>query len=151
MKKILIFLILFLPLNIFAQSNIIDLNQIDADLLNGQLSTYYLDTSSLAQRKSGQLTLSDSLLISILATNDTKVLSPTSTGGTTTLATEDASGIVFSTLTANTLEANGTIDGYQSDGTTSLYYHEHNIAALSASPGASGATLTAPTSNTLGG
>lgn len=55
-------------------------------------------------------------------------------------------------LTLNdTLQINGTYNGYQADGTTPLYYHEHNAPAFSTATGASGATLTAPTANTLGG
>ncbi len=46
---------------------------------------------------------------------------------------------------------NGDVDMFQADGTTSLYWHEYNISAFSTSTGASGATLTAPSANTLGG
>lgn len=49
------------------------------------------------------------------------------------------------------LVINGGLDAYQADGTTPLYYHEHNAPAFSTAPGTSGATLTAPTANTLGG
>lgn len=45
----------------------------------------------------------------------------------------------------------GGIDGFQTNGTTSLYWHEHNAPAFSTSTGASGAVLVAPTANTLGG
>lgn len=50
-----------------------------------------------------------------------------------------------------TAQIKGDFDGYQSDGTTPLYYHEHNAPAFSTAVGASGSTLTAPTANTLGG
>ncbi|MBA7624854.1 hypothetical protein ES703_32268 [subsurface metagenome] len=54
-------------------------------------------------------------------------------------------------LTETIVKVTGDIRAYQSDGGTSLYYHEHNVPAFSAAPGAAGATLTAPTANTLGG
>jgi len=51
----------------------------------------------------------------------------------------------------DSLVVKGTINGYQSNGTTPLHYHEHNAPAFSTATGASGATLTAPSANTLGG
>jgi len=90
----------------------------------------------------------DSLFLPDLATSETKVLSPTSTGGIKSI---DVSEITWDTLTANVFESNGTYNGYQSDGTTSLYYHEDNISAFEVSPGGSGAELIATTVSTLGG
>lgn len=98
MKK-LIFLFTFLTGTLFAYSQTAVVRpRVDADLLNSQLSTFYVDTSSTAQTKSGHLILSDSLYITKLATSATKVLSPTSTGGTTVLESSDASEITFDTL-----------------------------------------------------
>jgi len=97
------------------------------------------------------VSVTDSLFMTNLATSETKVLSPTSTGGTMVLETEDATTATFDTLTANVFVSKGTYSGYQADGTTPLYYHEHNAPAFSTAVGASGATLTAPSANTLGG
>lgn len=98
MKRLLLFLaLLVLPVIGFGQ-DVINLNRVNATKLNGQLSTFYVDTSSTAQTKSGHLILSDSLYITKLATSATKVLSPTSTGGTTVLESSDASEITFDTL-----------------------------------------------------
>jgi len=40
---------------------------------------------------------------------------------------------------------------FANDGTSSRYWHEYMIAALTANPGASGAALVPPSANTLGG
>ena len=148
MKKIIIILAFLMPAILLAQQEIINF---DPGVAVSGDSTW------------ATITVTDSIFITKLATSDVKVLSPTSTGGTTSLETKLPSEITIDTIlvdfidvtnnidVGDTLQVNGTIDGFQSDGTTSLYYHEHNIAALSASPGASGATLTAPSANTLGG
>ena len=138
MKKLLL-LLWIIPYFAFSQGGGKTIAfQKNMKIFNGQESSYFLNTSSTSQSKSGQLTLSDSLLISILATSDVKVLSPTSTGGTTSLETADVADITQDTIlvdfinvtnnidVGDTLQVNGTIDGFQSDGTTSLYYHEHN-------------------------
>ena len=70
MKK-LIALIGFLIIFISGYSQTYVLRpRINASLLNGQLSTYYLDTSSLAQTKAGQLTLGGDLVLQSAAIID---------------------------------------------------------------------------------
>jgi len=70
MKKLILligFLIVFI--SGYSQTSVLR-PRIDADLLNGQLSTYYLDTSSLAQTKAGQLTLGGDLVLQSAAIID---------------------------------------------------------------------------------
>ena len=106
MRKLLL-LLWIVPFVGFGQGKTI--NTEGTNTLDGHDASYFLNTSSTSQTKSGQLTLSDSLLISNLATSDTKVLSPTSTGGTTSLETSDASDITFDTLTANVFMLNDVV------------------------------------------
>jgi hypothetical protein len=61
------------------------------------------------------------------------------------------SKVTIDTLHVNYIGISGGLDGYQADGTTPLYYHEHNAPAFSTATGASGATLMPPSVNTLGG
>jgi len=129
MKRLLLFLLLLLPVMVFGQ------RVIDLDI---PTRLEYLE-------------LTDSLVISNLASDNLVVLNPTSTGNVDTTETSDISEITIDTLTANVFVVEGMINGYQTNGTTSLYYHEYIISAFSTSTGASGATLTAPTANTLGG
>lgn len=93
----------------------------------------------------------DSLILESLASDNFVVFNPTSTGKVDTTETSDISEITIDTLTANVFVSKGTYNGYQTNGTTPLYYHEHNAPAFSTATGASGATITAPTANTLGG
>ena len=57
MKKILLLFGFLLAFAFGYSQTSVQRPRINASLLNGQLSTYYLDTSSLAQRKAGQLTI----------------------------------------------------------------------------------------------
>jgi len=71
-------------------------------------------------------------------------------GGIEGIRIAEGDGNIKVTVT-DTLQVNGTINGYQTDGITPLYYHEYNISAFETATGASGATLTAPNANTIGG
>ena len=110
MKKILFILTFFVPLIISAQDVIINMDHVDADLLNGQASTYYLDTTSTAQTKSGQLTLSDSLIMSRLATSNTTVATFTATGNIDSLETVDITEVTHDTLSADFVDVTNDLD-----------------------------------------
>lgn len=66
------------------------------------------------------------------------------------------SGICFSqTLKLNdntvSMDSDGSIDYFTADGTSSLYWHEYNLPASSASTGPSGGTYVVPSANSQGG
>ena len=118
MKKLLLFiLVLFIPLIGFGQNK------------------YFKN-----------ITVTDSVFQTNLATSDVKVLSPTSTGGTTVLETSDGTEITWSKLTADSVIVSDVLRGE-----TSLWYYASSACAINAATGSSGATLTVPDSNTLGG
>ena len=91
MKKILFILISFIPIVLSAQSGIINFDPIED-------STWFT------------VTVKDSLFIEKLATSATKVLSPTSTGGTTSLETADGTSITWLSLTADAITVTDDID-----------------------------------------
>ena len=135
MKKLILligFLIVFI--SGYSQTSVLR-PRIDADLLNGQLSTYYLDTSSLAQTKAGQLTLGGDLVLQSAAIIDnaetdtltlletivqvdgilniidlktatTTVLTPTSTGNVDTLETSDIGDLTLASISVDSVGVN---------------------------------------------
>ena len=92
------------------------------------------------------VTVTDSIFVTKLATSDVKVLSPTSTGGTTVRETADVSEITIDSLDVNKVVANTYIRG-----ATSLWWVARSAPTVNAATGASGATLVVPNANSLGG
>jgi len=142
MKKLL-YLLWIVPLFGFGQETI---NVEGTNTLGGHNADYFLNTSSDAQTKAGQLTLSDSLIYSLEATGDTKVFGPTGTGGMKTYETADGTEITWSKVTADSVIVNSVLRGE-----TSLWYYASSVCAFEVSPGGSGAVLVVPDANTLGG
>lgn len=125
-----------------------------SNTLDGHSGDYFLNTSSTAQTKSGQLTLSDSLIMSRLASSNTLVLSPTATGNTDTLETSVITAITLSSVSVDSVGVNSylIVDGvynYAADAQADDDY-EVTIPGITALVAGLQITFKANTANTGG-
>lgn len=96
--KRLIFYISIIFFSIISYSQEVVRPLIGADLLEGKGAAHFIDTTSTAQSKNGNLTLGGTLTITDLASDNLVIISPTAIGKQDTTETEDATTATFDTL-----------------------------------------------------